>query len=103
MIEKNIPVTNNKLLGRFTRLPPKYIYITPIVSQTRITCIQCLRKFFKKSEETSCIFEAIKSVRIITQLPFTFLITGQTLKPPYFKNFKNTGTTYDSDELIFTF
>lgn len=26
MIEKKIPVTNNKLLGRLTRLPPKYIY-----------------------------------------------------------------------------
>ena len=93
MIEKKIPVTNNKLLGRLTRLPPKYIYITPIVSQTRITCIQCLRNFYKNSEKTSSIFEAIKSVRIITQLPFTFLITGQTLNPPYFRNFKKTGTT----------
>lgn len=93
MIEKNMPVTNNKLLGRLTRLPPKYIYVIPIVSQTRITCTQCFRKFFKKSEETSCIFEAIKSVCIITQLPFTFLMTGQTPKPPYFKNFKKNGTT----------
>ena len=93
MIEKKMPVTNNKLLGRLTRLPPKYIYVIPIVSQTRITCTQCFRKFFKKSEETSCIFEAIKSVCIITQLPFTFLMTGQTPKPPYFKNFKKNGTT----------
>lgn len=93
MIEKNMPVTNNKLLGRLTRLPPKYIYVIPIVSQTRITCTQCFRKFFKKSEETSCIFEAIKSVCIITQLPFNFLMTGQTPKPPYFKNFKKNGTT----------
>ena len=48
MIEKKIPVTNNKLLGRLTRLPPKYIYITPIVSQTRITCINHIVKSEQK-------------------------------------------------------
>ncbi len=91
MIEKKIPVTNNKLLGRLTRLPPKYIYITPIVSQTRITCIQCLRKFFKNSEKTSCIFEAIKSVRIITQLPFTFFDNRPNTKSAIFQKFQKDG------------